>query len=375
MVLLVGASLFITTVLKLYALDSGFHRDGVLTFGVRASENDPPVRAVEMEQSLVARLSDLPGVTSASAVQILPVSGEFWNRPVQVEGYSVGPNDDDTAAYNVIAPRYFDTIGTPLISGRDFNATDTESSPKTAIVNESFARHFFGQRSAIGFHVTYVNVTTQIVGVVKDSKYQDLRAAIVPTIYVPWTQRIGNRQPTMYTYVVQTKAGDPLRLAATAERLVRDVDPGLRMIKPQTFAEVVDHSIIRERIMAVLGGFFGLLALLVAGLGIFGVMAFQVSRRTNEFGVRLALGATHGNIITLVLREGIVMFLAGAAIGCALALVLTNLSRNLLFGLSATDPSAFAWAAATLGMAALLACYIPARRAMRVDPMVALRHE
>jgi predicted permease len=375
MVLLVGASLFITTVLKLYALDSGFHRDGVLTFGLRSSENYPPARAVEMEQVLVARLSGLPGVNSAGAVQILPVSGEFWNRPVQVEGYSFGPDDDNTSAYNVVAPGYFDTIGTPLISGRDFNSADTESSPNAAIVNESFVRHFFGQRSALGYRVTYVNVTTQIVGVVKDAKYQDLRAAIVPTMYVPWTQRIGSRQPTMYTYVVKTNAGDPLRLAATVERLVRDVDPGLRMIQPQTFAAVVDHSIIRERIMAVLGGFFGLLALLVAGLGIFGVMAFQVSRRTNEFGVRIALGATHGSIIALVLREVIVMFLFGAGIGCVLALVLTNLSRNLLFGLSDTDPATFVLAAVTLGIAALAAGYVPARRAMRVDPMVALRHE
>jgi ABC-type antimicrobial peptide transport system permease subunit len=179
----------------------------------------------------------------------------------------------------------------------------------------------------------------------------------------------------MYTYVVRAKAGDPLLLTATADRLVRNLDPGLRMIHPQTFADVVDHSIIRERIMAVLGGFFGLLALLVAGLGIFGVMAFRVSRRTNEFGVRIALGATHGNIIALVLREVVVMFLIGSAIGCVLALALTGLSQNLLFGLSSTDPLTFVFAAATLGTAALLASYIPARRAMRVDPMVALRHE
>ncbi len=213
------------------------------------------------------------------------------------------------------------------------------------------------------------------MGVVKDAKYQNLRAAVVPTMYVPWTQRIGSRQPTMYTYVMRTKAGNPLVLTATADRLVRDVDPGLRMIHPQTFAEVIDHSIIRERIMAVLGGFFGLLALLVAGLGIFGVMAFQVSRRTNEFGVRMALGATHGNIITLMLREVIVMFVTGAGIGCVLALGLTHLSRNLLFGLTATDPATFVFAAATLGIAALAAGYIPARRAVHVDPMVALRHE
>jgi predicted permease len=375
MVLLVGASLFIGTVRKLYGLDSGFRRDGVFTFGLRASDNYAPGRAVGMEQTMVARLGDLPGVTSASAVQILPVSGEFWNRPVQVEGYSFGPNDDNTAAYNVVAPRYFDTIGTPLVGGRDFNATDTDNSPKTAIVNESFVRHFFGHRSALGYHVTYVNVVTEIVGVVKDAKYQDLRAAVVPTMYVPWTQRIGSRQPTMYTYVVHTKAGNPLVLTATADQLVRDVDPGLRMIHPQTFAEVVDHSIIRERIMAVLGGFFGLLALLVAGLGIFGVMAFQVSRRTNEFGVRMALGATHSNIIALMLREVIVMFLTGTGIGCVLALGLTHLSRNLLFGLNPSDPPTFVFAAATLGIAALAAGYIPARRAVRVDPMVALRHE
>lgn len=374
MTLLVGASLFTRTVLNLYALDSGFQRHGVLTLGVRAGNDYPNARAIEIEQMLVGRFAELPGVISASAVQVLPVSGQFWDRPAQVEGYS-SSSGGDSVAYNVVAPKYFETIGTALLAGRDFTSADTVDSPKVVVVNESFAKRYFPGRSPLGLHVKYVNLTTQIVGVVGNAQYQDLRSGVVPTMYVPWTQRVGSYQPTMYTYLLRVAPGNPLRLTAAAGQMIRDADSGLGMTRPQTYTDVVDRSINRERIVGALSSCFGMLATLLAGLGVFGVMAFRVSRRTNEFGVRIALGATCGNILRPLLRETGVVFIIGAGIGSVAALALARLSSSMLFGLNAVDPVSFALALLVLATSTFAAGYFPARRASRVDPVSALRHD
>ena len=209
---------------------------------------------------------------------------------------------------------------------------------------------------------------------VQDAKYRDLRRPMIPTVYIPWTQRKGE-QPLGDYFFVRVARGDPLRLTADIQRLVSALDPGLVLSGTRTFGEVVDSNIVRERIMAVLAGFFGVLAVMVACLGVFGVMAFQVSRRLNELGVRMALGATRGNIIALVLREVAVLLAIGCTVGCGVALAMTRLASRLLFGLSPTEPVVFLAAAATLGLATLAAGYGPARRAAGVDPMIALRHE
>ena len=182
MVLLVGANLFIGTLLKLYRVESGFRTEGVLAFGVRSGERYPAARALEVQTAIVDRLHSLPGVTSASAVQLLPISNGLWDRTVQVEGYTFRTGEDERVGYNAIAPKYFATMGTPLLLGRDFDTRDAMRAGKVAIVNESFARHFFGGRSPVGRHVTSVNVTTEIIGVVKDAKYTNLRDAIPMTI-------------------------------------------------------------------------------------------------------------------------------------------------------------------------------------------------
>jgi ABC-type antimicrobial peptide transport system permease subunit len=218
-----------------------------------------------------------------------------------------------------------------------------------------------------------VNVTYEIVGVVRDAKYQHLRDGVLRTMYIPWMQRSGE-QPSSYAYLARV-AGDPMRLVPTLDGAVRDADPALRVRTARTYASIVDQSIATERIMATLGGFFGVLALLVAALGMFGVLAFQVARRTNELGVRMALGATRARMMSLVLREVIVILLAGISIGAAGALVLTGVTRKFLFGVTPTDPGVFAVAASVLAVAAIVAGWLPARRASRVDPLVALRHE
>jgi predicted permease len=374
MVLLVGATLFVGTLVKLYSVDRGLRTDGVLMFSVRSRERYPQARSWAVQAAVLDRLATLPGVASTSAAQVVPIAGALWDRTVQVEGYSFRSDESEAVGFNAIAPKYFATVDTPLLSGREFEERDTNAARKVAIVNESFARYFFGAQSPLGRKVTSVRVPYEIVGVVKDAKYQDLRSDVMKTMYINWMQREGE-QPSSYTFLARVEAGNPMRLAPALEKLVREADPGLRLGTPQTYTAIIDRGIVTERIMATLGGFFGLLALIVACLGVFGVMAFQVSRRINEIGLRMALGASRSGIVGLVLREVAVMLTAGALIGAAAALTLTGLAGKMLFGITPKQPAVFALPAALLAAAALAAGWLPARRASRVDPMVALRHE
>jgi predicted permease len=374
MILVVGATLFVGTLVNLYAVDRGFNSDGILVVNLRSSRPYSAARGLTVQDAVLDRLRTLPGVRSASAAQVLPIGGGLWNRNIQVEGYTFRSDEADTVGFNVIAPAYFATLGTPLSSGREFDERDTASAPRVAIVNDSFARYFFGDGPALGRHVASVDVTYEIVGVVRDAKYQNLRAAVMKTMYIPWMQREGD-QPSRYSYLARVVAGDPLRLAPSLEHLVREADPALRVRTALTYATLVDQSIVTERIMATLGGFFAALALLVSVLGLFGVLSFQVARRTNEFGVRMALGAGRRTIARLVLRDVAGIVVAGVSIGGAVAFMLTGLAGKILFGLTPTDPSVFTVAASVLAMVAVLAGWLPARRASRVDPLVALRHE
>jgi predicted permease len=374
MVLLVGATLFVGTLIELYRVDRGVRTDGVLTFSIRSTGRYPQARSWAVQQAVLDRLTGLPGVAAASAAQMIPIGGGLWTRHVQVEGYTFRSDESEDAGFDVIAPKYFATIGTPLLAGREFDERDTNTASKAAIVNESFARYFFGAGSPLGRHVTTVNVTYEIVGVVRNAKYQDLRQDVIKTMYIPWKQREGD-QPTNYKYLAMVTVGNPLRLAPALEKLVREADPGLRLGTSQTYSALVDRSIVTERIMATLGGFFGILALMIACLGIFGVMAFRVSLRTNEIGLRMALGASRDGIVALVLREVARMVLVGSLAGIAVALTVTGLAEKMLFGIKTTQPAVFALPAAVLAVAALAAGWLPARRASHVDPMVALRHD
>jgi predicted permease len=374
MMLLTGASLFVGTLVKLYRVDRGMRTEQVLTFSVRARERYSQTRSWAVQSAVLDRLRSAPNVAVASATAVLPLSGSEWGRRVLVEGHTYGPKEDEGAAFNAVAPRYFEAIGTPLVAGRDFDERDTMASKKVAIVNESFARSFFGARSPLGYRVTSVDITYEIVAVVKDAKYQSLRQEVVRTMYIPWMQRDG-QQPMSFNYLVRVDGGNPMQLVPALDKLLRDADPALRLRAAQTYSTVIDRSIVTERIMATLGGFFGVLALIVACVGIFGVLAFQVSRRVNEIGVRMALGARRSGIIALVLREVVMILAAGCAIGTAGALMLTGLTRKMLFGVTPGDPIVFLTAAAMLTVAALLAGWLPARRASKIDPMIALRHD
>jgi predicted permease len=374
MILIVGAALFLGTLVKLYSVDRGFDSDGVLVLNVRSTLPYAPARGQAVQGALVGALKRMPGVRSAAAAQVLPVSGGLWNRTVRVEGYTFRPQESDVVGFNVISPGYFTTLATPLLSGREFDERDSASAPKAAVVNESFARRFFGDVQPLGRHVTSVDVVYEIVGIVRDAKYQNLRAPILETMYIPWTQRDGD-PPSRYSYLVRVASGDPMTLVPAVERVVREVDPWLRVRSTITYATQIDRSMVRERILATLGGLFGALALVVAAVGMFGVLAFQVTRRTNEFGVRLALGATPRRITGLVVRDVALMLVLGVAIGSAAALTVTGFARRILFGLTPTDPGVFAAAALVLAAVGMLAGWLPARRAAHVDPLVSLRHE
>jgi predicted permease len=374
MILLVGAALFIGTLIKLQTVERGFDARGVVIVNVRSAQPYPAARIPAVKSALLERLTTMPGAQSASATQVLPVGGGLWDRNVQVEGYWFRDDESDSVAFNAIAPDYFTAIRTPLVSGREFDVHDTATSQRVAIVNDSFVRYFFRDGPAVGRHVTSVGVTYEIVGVVRDAKYQNLRDPVTRTMYIPWTQREGDLQPSTFAYIVRV-AGDPRQLMSDLDRVVRDADPALRVQSARPYTDVIDESIGTERTMATLGSVFGALAMLVAALGLFGLLAFQVARRTNEIGVRMALGAGRGSLMLLVLRDVAVMVACGIALGWAGAAMAAGFARSLLFDLTPTDPVVFAVAAGALALTALLAAWLPAHRAAHVDPLAALRHE
>jgi putative ABC transport system permease protein len=372
MVLVVGATLFVGTLVKLYGVDRGFDTDGLLALQVTTDRTYPPQRTRRMYQQVLRGLTSLPGVRSASAGAILPVGGGLWDRGVRVDGHASQTGEPEQTAFNVIAPDYFSTLGMPLRAGREFTDRDTAASLPVAIVNESFARAFFDQRGAIGGRVTTVGRTYEIVGVVADAKYQALREATLRTLYIPWTQL---EESPPVGYLIRMSTGDPADVRGDVQRVLREADPGLRIFRLVTYDDWIDLALPTERLMAAISGSVGALALILAGVGIFGVLAFQVTRRTNELGVRMVLGATRWSMMRLVLADVMAIVVPGVVIGGAAALTLTGLARGFLFGLTPTEPGVFALAASILSAAALLAGWVPARRASAVDPLAALRHE
>jgi predicted permease len=372
MVLIVGATLFVGSLVKLYAVDRGFDSDGILILNVRSTAPYPAGRPVDVVNAVLDRVKRVPDVRSVGAAQQLPVSGNDWTRPIELPADASRPGKANIA-FNVIAPGYFVTMGTAVAAGRDFDSRDGPGRPPVAIVNESFARQFFGSTSAIGRRVTSLNVTYEIVGVVGDAVYVDLRDGVRSTMYTPWALR--DDQPAAYKFLIRVAAGNPMRLAPELDRLLREADPDLRVRSVLPYSTLIEQSMPAERILATLGGLFGVLALVVAGIGMFALLAFQVARRTNELGVRMVLGATRGSMVGMVLKDVASMLVPGLALGAAGALMLTGLARQILFGLTPADPLVFGIAALILTLAAIAAAWIPARRASHVDPLIALRHE
>jgi len=377
LLLLSGAGLFVRTLHNLESLDPGFDRKGVLLFDIDPTKSGYKGPAVaRLYKQVLEHISAIPGVRSASLSNMEPITGGGgWDNSVWVEGYTSRPDENTTVYLNAVGSRYFETLRNPLLLGRDFIPRDTEATPKVAIINQTMARYFFGNGNPIGrkfgwFGEDKNKVQFEIVGVVKDSKYGTLREQIPRTAYLDCFQvPLGGM-----TFAVRTSV-KPSAVISQVRNEIRAVDAGLRIGGFSTLKEHVDNSLGHERLMATLSSLFAGLAVLLACVGLYGVMAYAVARRTNEIGIRMALGADRAQVLKMILGESALLVTTGIAVGLPIAVAAARLISGQLYGLKPTDPVTIAGAIFLLTAVAALAGYIPARRATKVDPLVALRDE
>jgi predicted permease len=376
LLLVVGAGLMLSTFFRLETLDAGFDREHVLLVDVDLRNGNYPAdqRGAAM-RAMLERLRALPGVRSASVSNMTPISGSFWNENLEIESYASKGKEDTLVYFNEVSDRYFETLRTDLLAGRDFNAHDTPESPKVAIVNQTVAKKFFAGANPIGKRFRQQDGAKwgpwiEIVGVVRDSKYGSLREKILPTAFTAASQ---DETPMWYTFELRA-AGPPTAVISGAKAAVAAVNRDVSL-QFTTLAEQVEESLSRERLLASLSGFFGALALALATIGLYGVMSYNMARRRNEIGIRMALGAEQGIVLRMVLREVAILIGAGIAIGMAAALGATRFVDSFLYGIKANDPWTLSIAAGFLALVAAIAGFLPARRALRLEPMNALREE
>jgi putative ABC transport system permease protein len=373
--LLVGAGLLIRSFIRLQRVDPGFNPRNVLTAVVTL----PPAVYPERNQiapfysQLLERVRTLPGVQSAGAVSSLPLAGNDSDADFVIEGRPAPqPDQRPVAWYSSVSSDYFRTMGMRLVAGREFNERDNENSPKVVIISEATARRHFPNEDPVGKRIGNGRPDgwREIVGVTADVKHFGINQDARVSMFFPHIQ-----QPARRMFVVARAAADPLSLSSALRGAVAAMDKNLAVSNISAMEEITAQSIGQERFTLLLLGVFSALALALAVAGIYGVMSYAVAQRTHEIGVRVALGAQARDVLKLVVTQGMALVLAGVGIGLASSLALTGFMRGLLFGVSATDPMTFAGVAALLALVAFVACYVPARRASKVDPMVALRCE
>ncbi len=373
LLLAVGAGLFSVSAAKLLNADRGFRASRLSIFAVDATLiRNGAASATAFYQDLLERLAALPEQDGVAASDGGPYAGSGWGSGVRVEGYQ--PNGVGGATLEAISPGYFRTLGIPLRAGREFNQRDTPAAPKAVVINEAFAKRYFANRNPIGSHVAFLGpsapIEREIVGIVADVR-ANVRKPASGTIYFPYTQR---DSPARLAFYVRA-TGDDTRLAAAIRRAVRKSDAGLPVpeIKPVDLR--IRESLYTNRLMAGLSTAFGILATLLAAIGLYGVITFAVARRTGEIGVRMALGALPADVVRMVLLDAGRMVAAGIVIGWAAAFGLGRYVESQLFGIQAADLPVYAGAAGALAAVAALAAFVPAWRAARIDPVSALRHE
>ncbi|TAM83978.1 MAG: ABC transporter permease [Acidobacteria bacterium] len=376
LLLLVAAGLLLRSFVKLATLNIGFDRNNVLLASANLSVAKVPTdQQPGMYEAIERRLRALPGVTSVGRSAFTPISGFEWNNVISTEWSKGLTGDNAVADLNSVSPGFFETLRMQLVAGRNFNDGDKKGGPAVAIINQTLARRFFPHLNPLGKTFRGDQISGQpgppieVVGVVRDSKYGSLREETPPTVFFPITQERENAGQ----FEIRT-AVPPSALVRSVEAAVAEVN-GEVPLEFNTLAQMVNDSIVPERTLALLSGFFGALAVLLAMVGLYGTFSYLVAQRQAEFGIRMALGAQPNSILRLVMGDVIAVLLVGLAGGVALSLGSTHLLHQMLFGVGTRDVMTMAAAAGVLSLAALAACYIPARRAAKVDPMVALRYE
>jgi predicted permease len=366
MLVLAGAGLLVRTLVNLKSIDPGFDTRNLLLVGIDLKDNEySEQQALDLYRELESRFSFLPGVANVSYSSTVLLSGSLSSRMVRLQGKFVDMNDLR------VGPQFFDTMRIPLLAGRAFTPADFESKHKVVVVNRAFVRSYLEGQSPLGLRLggsgTKEDPGEEIIGVVGDAKYDDLKAETKPTTYQAFQSGGANFELRCAT--------SPAALIPAARSIIHELDSHLPAPDFETQTEQIDRSLFSERLVAHLSSLFGLLALALACIGLYGLLSYEVTRRTREIGIRTAMGAQRRDVLRLVVGQGIVLVITGAAAGIAGALALTRYLQSLLYGVRPTDPSTFVAVAVILGVVSLAACYIPARRAARVDPMVALRYE
>jgi len=371
LLLLICAGLFARSLQNAQRLDPGFDPNHVLL----ASYELGPVgyseaQGIAFHRQLLSKLSALPGVESVTLADFSPLSFSIHSDDVLPDGYVPKPGESMEVSRGIVGPNYFRTMRTPLLAGRDFTAQDTEKSQRVVIINQEFADRYWPGQDAIGKRISVYGQWFTVVGVARNGKYRRLVYPPEPVFFQPLYQRYRDLV-TIHARVF----GDPQGYAAEVERTVHQLNADLPVVGATTLKSSMQLGSIFERLAGTFAGAFGLLALILAAVGIYGVIAYTTRQRTHEIAIRMALGAQRAAVFWLVLGQGLLLTLTGLAVGNAVSLALTRYLKSVLFGVTATDLLTYAAVALLLCLVSLVACYIPARRATKVDPMVALRYE
>ncbi len=375
LVLLVGAGLFLRTLGNLHSIDVGFNSENLLLFRVdpRLSGYKGP-QIASLYRRMIEGIESVPGVRSATLSRHPLLSGSARTVSVSVQGHTSQEGEDSDLLVNTVAPNFLETMGIPLLFGRSLTPHDDERAPKVAVINQAMARKYFADDNPIGRRFGMGGPETsgqiEIIGVARDAKYTSLRREMSPTAYVPYLQdSLGQANFSVRI------AGDATALTSSIREAVREVDANLPLFDVKTQSQQTAESLAQERLFATLSSFFGLLALVLASIGLYGVMSYSVARRTSEIGIRMALGAEARDVTRMVMSETIRLVFTGIAIGLGAALAVTRLISSMLFGLAPTDPLTISLAVFVMIAVAALAGYLPARRASQVDPLAALKYE
>ena len=373
LVLLIVAALFVRSLREAVTFDPGFAAQNLLIASMEMRGTGlNRQQAQNFYDYAMERIGTLPGVESVTLTRTIPISGGGQRRGFRFEGYQPQPNEDTETNTNVVGRDYFRTMGIPILQGRDFNLQDREGSVRVVVVNEELARRYFSGQDPIGkrLYMGSENQILEIVGIARNARYRNLREQPLPFIYLPLAQ-----EPQAGMTMMVRAQIDPAELLSTVRNEMRSLNKDIPVHSVQTMTERIGGQLAADRMIALLLSVFGGAAFLLASIGVYGVIGYSVAQRTREIGIRMALGAERIDIVKLVVRQGLWLVVIGAVIGLAISLAFTRVLKNLLFGISPTDPLTFAATVLFMMVVGLVASYLPARRATKVDPLVALRYE